>query len=50
MTTLETMGEKAKAAARQLGACSGADRNRALEAMADALMERLAEQIGRAHV
>ena len=43
MTTLETMGEKAKAAARQLGACSGADRNRALEAMADALMERLAE-------
>lgn len=43
MTTLETMGEKAKAAARQLGACSGADRNRALEAMADALMKRLAE-------
>ena len=43
MTTLETMGEKAKAAARQLGACSGADRNRALEVMADALMERLAE-------
>ena len=37
MTALEQMGQKARQAARELGAASGADKNRALEAMAASL-------------
>ena len=37
MTALEQMGQKARQAARELSAASGADKNRALEAMAASL-------------